>query len=221
VPSNSPFASNPANEAMEIMRASAVRWGESYDSRLIQGSAFGLTSKSVEFEGCQFAATDLSKSKWQKVTMINVQIDACDLANARWSNVIWEKVELKKCRGVGLQLLDANCIDSLFVNCKFHLGAFHGSRFRNCRWENCDLREANFEGTEFIDVIFRSCDLRAARFPNCSAKNLDLRESHLAGLQIDPARLRGTRVDLSQLPALAEIFGLTIEPVDDDLHETH
>jgi uncharacterized protein YjbI with pentapeptide repeats len=129
---------------------------------------------------------------------------------------VLENSKLQRCRGTGLQLLDATCSDVLLAGCKLNLAAFHGSKFRSCRFENCDLREANFESVELADVVFRKCDLRAARFPNCRFPNVDLRGSHLAGLQFDAARLRGARVELSQLPDLAELLGLVVEPLDED-----
>jgi uncharacterized protein YjbI with pentapeptide repeats len=122
----------------------------------------------------------------------------------------------EKCRGTGFQLLDGNCIEVVFRSCKFDLSAFHGSKFRQCRWENCDLREANFEGVELSNVVFRDCDLRAARFPNAKIIDLDVRGSHLAGIMIDAQRLRGARIEARQLPDLADVFGLIVEPLPTD-----
>lgn len=122
---------------------------------------------------------------------------------------------MRKCRGTGLQFLDLRSKNSVFLNSKLNLAAFHGSKFRGDLFEDCDLCEANFEGVEFVDVVFRNCDLRSARFPNCLLRNVDFRGSRLGGMQIDPEKLRGACVDAAQLPDLAAIMGLVIKAIDE------
>jgi uncharacterized protein YjbI with pentapeptide repeats len=84
------------------------------------------------------------------------------------------------------------------------------------RFENCDLSEANFDGAELTDVVFRDCDLRTSRFPGSKMRNVDLRGSQLAGMQIDPPSLHGATIDTIQLLDLAAVFGLIVEPLEDD-----
>jgi uncharacterized protein YjbI with pentapeptide repeats len=202
-------------DALVEMVANHLRSGESYERRVLTGSLAGTTFDGVEFDEAFFNSVNLSKSELRRVQLRKVRADKCDLANANWTNATFESVRWQKCRATGLQLVDANCLDVIFASCKFDLAAFHGSKFRSCRWEKCDLREANFEGVKLIDVTFRDCDLQAARFPNASLKNIDLRGSHLAGVTIDPGKLRGTRVEPRQLPDLADLVGLIVEPNGD------
>ena len=150
--------------------AGGVGNAEWYERRVVHGSLAGTQFEAVEFDEALFTAVDLSKTKWQRVQLRNVRLEKCDLANAQWQAATLQKFHAEKCRGTGVQFLDTNVSDALFKDCKFHLGAFHGSRFRTCRWENCDLREANFENGQLVDVVIRNCDLRARGFPIAACK---------------------------------------------------
>ena len=72
------------------------------------------------------------------------------------------------------------------------------------------------QGAKLRNVVFRGCDLRGARFPGTLINTLDLRGSHLAGIDVDPNSLRGALIDPTQVADIADVFGLLVEPVDEN-----
>lgn len=214
---------NEGDEALHVvphvfveLAVSSFRSAESYERRRLVGSLAGTNVDDVQFANGCFSAVDLSKTKWHRLLLWHTRLEKCDLANAHWKNATLETAQMDRCRGTGLQLIDARSIHSSFLRTKLNLAAFHGSKFQNDRFEDCDLREANFESVELENVVFRNCDLRLARFPNCRLHNVDFRGSQLAGMQVDPARLRGACVNIAQLADLATTFGLVVKALDAD-----
>lgn len=99
---------------------------------------------------------------------------------------------------VGMDLSDADCIETRFIRCSFVGCELDGlsapnAIFENCKFDKTSVSSVNFSGAKIIDsscvdatfwncdmtdTAFQNCDLSEAEFINCILKNTDLEGSN-------------------------------------------
>lgn len=187
---------------------------QSYESIIVQEGNLELSELDDTFiERSHFSKTELSKTNWQSLELLNVLLSNCTAANANWLGAVLSKVEFQRTRLTGLNLCDARLQNVLFYRCKLDFALFHNAQLADCRFEQCILCEADFQRATLRRVVFRDCDLRNARYPGATFQEVDLRGSQLAGMQVDVQAIQGTTVDPMQVADLASLLGLVVEDV--------
>lgn len=105
---------------------------------------------------------------------------------------------------VGMDLSDADCIDTHFIRCSFVGCELDGlsapnAVFENCKFDKTSVSSVNFSGAKIIgsscvdatfwncdmtDTSFQNCDLSEAQLINCLLKNTDFEGSNTYMTQI-------------------------------------
>lgn len=181
------------------------------DGRLTQPGLDGITLEGSLLCKVSSPAIALCSFRLREVTLRD-----CDFANSVWENAYFSNANLSKCRLTGWNVAEALFRNVQFTGCRIDLAIFHNAALIDCHFQSCDLREADFQAARLKNVVFRRCDLRSARFPTASLDAIDFRGSHLAGVYLEAGSLRGSIFDPSQLPEVAQVFGLIVRELDEE-----
>ena len=164
----------------------------------------------VVFDTCEFRRSAFEGSVLSRLRLLDSRLEKCNASNAEWANAHLRRIEFLGCRLTGISLINANCSEVLFKDCKAEFLRCEGSKWTNVRFENCLLTAADFRRTTFDRAAFIHCDLRNVDFEHAKLTFLDLRDSTLDGARIEPSQFAGLTIDSPQALALIRALGATV-----------
>ena len=164
----------------------------------------------VVLDTCEFRRSALEGSVLSRLRVLDSRLEKCNASNAEWDNAHLRRIEFLGCRLTGISLINANCSEVLFKDCKAEFLRCEGSKWTNVRFENCLLTAADFRRTTFDQAAFIHCDLRNVDFEHAKLTFLDLRDSTLDGARIEPSQFAGLTIDSPQALALIRALGATV-----------
>jgi uncharacterized protein YjbI with pentapeptide repeats len=171
----------------------------------------GTKAKELEFDGVAFSKTNLSRTRWSMLRLVDGRLLGCDLANAQWLNANLRRIEMSRCRLTGVGLARARIGHTRFTDCKCDHAGFQESVFESCQFDGCDLREADFQEADLRGVVFAGCDLRGATLVGAKLAGADFRGSTVDGLNVRGEDLRGAIVNASQAIGFAALVGIVVK----------
>lgn len=138
----------------------------------------------------------------------------CDLSNVQTREAHLHRVELRRCRLVGLGLLEAELESVRFADGTLMLGSFGHSRLHRVVFEGVNLGETSFIGADLTQVVFDGCVLAGADFRDARLSACEIRGSSLDGV-LGIASLGGVRMPapdvVASAAAMAEELGIEID----------
>jgi hypothetical protein len=160
------------------------------------------------------ARVDLSASRWEPLTLTDVELTGADVSNAIWSRTMVRRVEIVSCRATGWRLSLDLAWDLYVSDTRLNYATVEVGRVKGLAvFERCSFGEARLLG-DLSRVLFLDCDLTDVEFAACGARDCDFRSSRLAGarglLSLRGARISGEQV-VSVAGQLAEEAGLHVE----------
>jgi uncharacterized protein YjbI with pentapeptide repeats len=164
----------------------------------------------VVFDTCEFRRSAFEGSVLSRLRVLDSRLEKCNASNAEWGNAHLHRIEFLGCRLTGISLINANCSELLFRDCKAVFSRCEGSKWTNVRFENCVLTDADFRRTIFDRAAFIHCDLRNVDFEQAKFTSLDLRDSTLEGARIESSQFPGLTIDSLQALALIRQLGATV-----------
>lgn len=164
----------------------------------------------VVFDTCEFRRSAFEGSALSRLRLLDSRLEKCNASNAEWDNAHLRRIEFLGCRLTGISLINANCSEVLFKDCKAEFLRCEGSKWTNVRFENCVLTDADFRRTTFDRAAFIHCDLRNVDFEHAKFTSLDLRDSTLDGARIEAGQFPGLTIDSLQAVALIRALGASV-----------
>lgn len=141
----------------------------------------------------------------------------CDLSNVQTRKAHLHRVELRRCRLVGLGLIEAELESVHVTDGTLMLGSFGHSRLHRVVFEGVNLSEASFVGADLTQVVFDGCVLAGADFRDARLSACEIRGSSLDGV-LGIASLKGVTMPAADVVAsavaLAGALGIDIEAAD-------
>jgi uncharacterized protein YjbI with pentapeptide repeats len=170
----------------------------------LTGDSTGATG-SGELTRSLAQSTNLSGSRYRRLTLSDVSLQRADLSTAVWERVHARRVEVTDCRTVGWRVA-FDIAEHVYVGgCRLDLGALIVERTKGAVvFDTCTFRETTIRG-RLDGVVFHDCDLAGADLQVTSAKECDLRTSRLEGAQ-GLLSLRGARITTTQAVAIADLL---------------
>jgi uncharacterized protein YjbI with pentapeptide repeats len=85
----------------------------------------GLSAAGVTFEQSRFHRANLTGTRLEGARFLDVCIEASDLSGGIWDRLRLRRCELKECRLLGVQWLEAELSDVAFVKCDLEGAKLH------------------------------------------------------------------------------------------------
>ncbi|OLE28475.1 MAG: hypothetical protein AUG44_07330 [Actinobacteria bacterium 13_1_20CM_3_71_11] len=170
----------------------------------------GRRAGSVEFEGCRFAAADLSRTALVAATLRDCLVDRSNLANLRAERSTMLRARLSVSRLTGVQWVDGTVRDVTVSQCRADLASFRFSTFQRVVFEDCNLTRADFTNADVSGVVFRRCDLTAAQFSHATMVGTRFADCALAGIG-GVASFAGAVVASGDLAGLAHALAAALD----------
>jgi uncharacterized protein YjbI with pentapeptide repeats len=160
------------------------------EAALRDAALTGQHARGVVIEAATLDGVDLSASRLDQLSLIDVRATGGNLANPVCRGARAVRVELAGVRLTGLGLRGAELHDVVVRDCRADLTSFGEARLERVWFEDCDLTEADFTGAQLTAVRFADCDLSRADFQGARLSSCEMRGVRLAGLH-GVERLRG------------------------------
>lgn len=178
--------------------------GQNIENSAISEASFSESlAAGVSVDGCRISTTDLSNSKFKKLTVTDTILDHCQLFGLNADGAGIQRVEALHCPMSGIVLSDCLIKDVRFKDCKVNLGNLRFTKFMNVDFQDCVLTEADFQNAYLKNVKFEDCDLTKADFSQAKCEKVDLRSSQLNEVKGLPS-LSGAIISGTQLISLSQ-----------------
>lgn len=177
------------------------------------------------YDELRFTGDDLLQAQVAGARFLDCVLDGTDLTEARLDGSRWTECDLRRVRGVGVQLSDAAVLDCRIDEPRLGAVAAYGSTWRRVtvrggkvdflnlrgatlrevRFVDCVLVEPDFGGATLTDVTFEGCTLTGPQWSGATLSTVDLSGARLVG-PLGLTSLRGATISRSQLLDLADAF---------------
>ncbi|WP_240979541.1 pentapeptide repeat-containing protein [Streptomyces sp. HNM0574] len=179
-----------------------------------------------DYDGLEFADTDLSVTDAAGATFMDCGIYRCSLDSARWERArlidtvaegVWgvgtdlggaglRDVELGDVRMGGVQLHGGQLDRVLVRGGKIDFLNLRQAALKDVVFEGCVLVEPDFAGAVLERVAFPGCVLRGVDFTQATLTDVDLRDVAELDISAGAGRLSGAVIRPAQLMDLAPVF---------------
>jgi uncharacterized protein YjbI with pentapeptide repeats len=177
------------------------------------------------YDELRFSADALLRASAAGARFLDCVLEGTDLTEARLDGSRWTECDLRRVRGVGVQLSDAALLDCRIDEPRLGAVAAYGSTWRrvtvrggkvdylnlrgatlrDVRFVDCVLAEPDFGGATLTDVTFDGCTLTGPQWSGATLSTVDLSGARLVAPQ-GLTSLRGATISRSQLLDLADAF---------------
>jgi uncharacterized protein YjbI with pentapeptide repeats len=177
------------------------------------------------YDELRFSRDDLRQAQAAGARFLDCVLDGTDVTEARLDGSRWTECDLRRVRGVGVQLSDAALLDCRIDEPRLGAVAAYGSTWRRVtvrggkvdflnlrgatlrevRFVDCVLLEPDFGGATLKDVTFDGCTLTAPQWSGATLSTVDLSGARLVA-PLGLTSLRGATISRLQLLDLADAF---------------
>lgn len=200
-----------------------MRW-VAPDLRDFDPAADPLQGEGV-YDELRFTGDALVRAQVAGARFLDCALDEADLTEARLDGSRWTECDLRRVRGVGVQLPDASLLDCRLEEPRLGAVAAYGSTWRRVtvrggkvdflnlrgatmrevRFVDCVLVEPDFGSATLTDVTFEGCTLTAPQWSGATLTKVDLSGARLVA-PLGLTSLRGATISRLQLLDLADAF---------------
>ncbi len=202
------FAAHPV-EVMTLVDGAAVA-GVRVEEAHLDGPAEDVTWDDLRVSGAVLVGSELPG-----LHLTDCLVTGADLAAARWHRSSWRRVEVRDARLTGAVFERATLSRARFVRCRIDGVDLAEAELADVRFEDCDLTDSYLGRARLEGVAFVRCDLAGVDTQDATFADVDLRTSSIDRVARVGA-LRGARVDLEQVLALAPRLAVRAGLVVDD-----
>lgn len=158
----------------------------------------------------------LTEAELRGVRLTGCRLERVDLSGARLSGAVIERCEFIDCRMTGIHLTEASLTNVVFERCRLDYAIIGAVRTTGpVAWSDCILNEATFAHCRLDLATLVKNSMRRLDLKDCDLTGTDLRQNDIKDL-IGLNSLRGARLDITQLPSLAELavreLGIEVTP---------
>jgi uncharacterized protein YjbI with pentapeptide repeats len=170
----------------------------------------GLELVGARISGSRLVGVDLTDASWRNVKLVGCRFERVDLSGARLDGAVVDRCEFVGCRMTGVQLLASTVKDVVFEECRLDYASLVEVRTTGpAAVLDCILTNANVARCRLPKLTLARCRLAGAELHDCDLRGADLRGNDLSELT-GLTSLAGSRLDETQLPALAVLAARTL-----------
>lgn len=182
-----------------------------YDDLSLENQNFADTIADEIHINCGlFKKVSLSKSKFNKLKLLDVRITESNLSNMLAFDAEFIRVEILKSKITGFQLLNPKLENILIESSNAQYLQLRFGHCHNLIFQNCDLKSSDFTGTDLTNCQFLNCDLTDSEFSGSKLIGTDFRGSNLEKIHIGVTEIKGAIVNTPQAMYLTGILGMDI-----------
>jgi uncharacterized protein YjbI with pentapeptide repeats len=182
---------------------------------LADGDLADQDARGVSLESVRLTRVDLSGSRLDRLTAVDVEFDRCNLANLHGRGVEVTRLSVASSRLTGIRFSEAILRDVTIRDSRVDLASFGFSELERVTFEDCLLTQTDFLDARLESVRFTGCDLTRSDFRGARLRHCELRRCDLTDLQ-GVEGLRGAAMEWSAIVGMAGVFAaaLGVEVLD-------
>ena len=166
-------------------------------------------ARGVSLESVRLIRVDLSGSRLDRLTAVDVEFDHCNLANLHGRGVDVTRLAIAGSRLTGIRFSEATLRDVTIRGSRVDLASFGFSKLERVTFEDCLLTQTDFLDAQLDSVRFTDCDLTRADFRGARLRYSELRRCDLTDLQ-GVEGLRGAAMEWSAIVGMAGAFAAAV-----------
>ncbi len=161
----------------------------------------------VTFTKCRFISCDFLAASFYDVMFIN-----CEFSNCNFKESYWKRVTIKDCKAdgskfgrssfrelhiTGSTFCYANCIQTLWENCRIEESDFKESFLSEVKWKKPVLSKVNFANADFFKTPLKGIDLS-----DCNIDHIMMSDQY--------KEIAGAKINMFQAVELAKLLGVKV-----------
>ncbi len=162
-------------------------------------------ARGVSLESVRLTRVDLSGSRLDRLTAVDVEFDHCNLANLHGRGLDVTRLSIAASRLTGIRLSEATLRDVTIRGSRVDLASFGFSKLERVTFDDCLLTQTDFLDAQLESVRFTGCDLTRSDFRGARLRHCELRRCDLTDLQ-GVEGLRGAAMEWSAIVGMAGAF---------------